>query len=95
MSLSLVEVESIAALARLELSEEEKNLYREQLSAILDYFTHLQSLEIPETLPSAAVTPVGSPLREDVPGESLPRQVLLQNASEVESNQFRVPAVME
>jgi len=45
MSLTLKEVEHIAELARLELSAEEKERYRQQLSAILDYARSLQSLD--------------------------------------------------
>ncbi len=45
MSLSQQEVEHIAKLARLELSEEQKELYREQLSAILDYVAKLRELD--------------------------------------------------
>ena len=44
MSLSHQEVEHIAKLARLELSEEQRELYREQLSAILDYISKLREL---------------------------------------------------
>jgi hypothetical protein len=45
MSLTKEEIEHIAELARLELTEEEKLLYREQLSAILDYAARLQTLD--------------------------------------------------
>ena len=45
MSLTLAEVEHIAELARLSLTEEEKARYREQLSAILDYVARLQTLD--------------------------------------------------
>ena len=45
MSLTLEEVEHIAELARLELTDEEKERYRQQLSAILDYVARLQALD--------------------------------------------------
>ena len=45
MTLTLEEVEHIASLARLNLTEEEKARYREQLSAILDYAARLQRLD--------------------------------------------------
>ena len=46
MSLSAKDVEKIALLARLELTEDEKALYQEQLSAILDYAHRLNELDI-------------------------------------------------
>lgn len=45
MSLTLKEVEHIAELARLDLSDVEKEQYREQLSAILDYAQRLQEVD--------------------------------------------------
>ena len=53
MSLSQQEVEHIAKLARLELSDEQKELYREQLSAILDYIAKLRELDTKDVVPTA------------------------------------------
>ncbi len=95
MTLSLQEVEYIAGLARLELSLEEKNLYREQLSSILDYVAHLQALDTSGILPTFSVLPSRSVLREDEPGPSLPLEALLRNAPDIEKDQFRVPPVLD
>ena len=95
MSLTFEEVEHIANLARLELSEAEKDLYRQQLSAILDYITRLQELDTQNISTTSSVLPRRSCLREDEPGASLPTEVLLGSAPQVAKDQFRIPPVFE
>jgi len=55
MSLSLQEVEHIAKLARLKLTDEQKARYREQLEAILDHVAKLQELDTQDVPPTASV----------------------------------------
>lgn len=93
--LSREEVLHIAHLARLELTEEEIEAYRRQLSAILDYFQKLQDVDTEGIPPTASVLPPRSVLRKDEPRPGLPREVLLANAPDVEDGQFRVPPVLE
>lgn len=95
MSLTLEQVEYIANLARLELSEEEKSLYREQLSAILDYVASLQALDTVQISPTASALSPHDVLRSDesLPGLSL--ETLLRGAPQVDDNQFRIPPVFE
>jgi aspartyl-tRNA(Asn)/glutamyl-tRNA(Gln) amidotransferase subunit C len=95
MSLSLAEVEHIAELARLDLTPEEKERYRQQLSAILDYAARLQNIETGDIPPTASVLPPRSVLRQDISKPGLTVKQVLQNAPEAEQNQFRVPPVME
>ncbi len=89
------EVLHIAHLARLELTEEEIEQYRQQLSAILDYFQKLQEVDTEGIPPTASVLPPRSVLRPDEPRPGLPREALLANAPDVEDGQFRVPPVLE
>jgi len=93
MSLSLEEVEHIATLARLELSDEEKARYRQQLSAILDYIARLQELDTADIPPTAGALTAESHLRADEPRPGLGRAALLANAPEVEREQFKIPPV--
>lgn len=93
MSITPSEVKHIAHLARLELTDDEIAHYSEQLSAILDYFTHLQSLDA--AFVTSDETALPTPLRPDVSRPSLDREQLLRNASVVENEQFRVPPVFE
>jgi aspartyl-tRNA(Asn)/glutamyl-tRNA(Gln) amidotransferase subunit C len=95
MPLTLKEVEHIANLARLELTDEEKKLYREQLSAILDYFAQLRELDTSGIPPTSSVLPPRSALREDEPRPGLGLEELLRNAPDTEADQFRVPPVLE
>jgi len=95
MSLTLAEVEHIAELARLELTGEEKERFRQQLSAILEYAARLQTINTSQTLPTARVLPARSVLRPDIPGPSLDVKDLLSNAPQADDDQFRVPPVLE
>jgi aspartyl-tRNA(Asn)/glutamyl-tRNA(Gln) amidotransferase subunit C len=95
MSLSNEEVEHIANLARLQLSPGEKEIYREQLSAILDYFARLRNLDTSGIPPTSSVLPPCTVLRKDETRPGLTVQELLINAQEVDANQFRVPPVLE
>jgi aspartyl-tRNA(Asn)/glutamyl-tRNA(Gln) amidotransferase subunit C len=93
MTLTLEEVEHIASLARLRLTEEEKARYRQQLSAILDYMARLKELDTAHIEPTATVLPLRTVLRPDVARPSLPVDECLANAADVEGQMFRVPPV--
>jgi aspartyl-tRNA(Asn)/glutamyl-tRNA(Gln) amidotransferase subunit C len=95
MTLTPQEVDHIADLARLELTEEEKERYREQLSAILDYAARLQELDTSHIPPTSSVLSRRSPLRPDQVRPGLSTEEALRNAPRAEENQFRVPPVME
>jgi aspartyl-tRNA(Asn)/glutamyl-tRNA(Gln) amidotransferase subunit C len=95
MALTLEEVEHIASLARLKLTDDEKARYREQLSAILDYMAMLRRLDTSAIEPTASVLPLRSVLRPDVVTPSLPVGELLALAPEAEAQMFRVPPVLD
>ncbi len=95
MSLTKEEVEHIAALARLELSEEEIARYSEQLSEILDYAARLQALDTSHIPPTSTVLARRATLRPDVPAQGLSTEEALRNAPHAEQKQFRVPPVLE
>lgn len=95
MSLTIEEVEHIAELARLQLTDEEKNRYREQLSAILEYAARLQAVDTSQISPTSTVLAERAALRPDVVAPGLSIEEALRNAPSVEQNQFRVPPVME
>jgi len=95
MTLTREEVEHIAELARLKLTDEEIARYSEQLSAILEYFASLQTLDTTDIPPTSSVLAARSVLRPDEPRPGLSKDDLLRNAPETEANQFRVPPVLE
>lgn len=95
MSLTLQEVEHIALLARLELSNEEKERYQQQLSDILNHVAQLQKLDTSNIFLSSSGLPQGPVLREDEPKKGLETSEALENSPSTESDQFKVPPVME
>lgn len=95
MSLTLQEVEHIANLARLELTPEEKERYRQQLSAILAHVAQLQNLDTAAIPPTSSVLFTESLLRPDVPRPPLTLEQLFRNAPDAAQDQFRVPPVLE
>ncbi|MDH5605298.1 MAG: Asp-tRNA(Asn)/Glu-tRNA(Gln) amidotransferase subunit GatC [Anaerolineae bacterium] len=95
MSLTKEEVEHIALLARLNLSEEEKERYRGQLSSILEHVAQLQELDTANVKPMSSVLAEALALRADIPGESLTQEKLTANAPDAADNQFKVPPVLD
>ena len=95
MSLSLQEVEHIAKLARLELTDEQKTRYREQLEAILDHVARLQELDTQDVPPTASVSVGQMPLRADESRPGLSKDELLKNAPKQDDDQFKIPPVFE
>lgn len=95
MSLSQQEVEHIAKLARLELSNEQKELYCEQLSAILDYIAKLRELDTKDVPPTAGGGLAQMPLRVDEARRGFATDELLKNAPQTEEEQFKIPPVFE
>ena len=94
--LTLAEVEHIATLARLELTPEEKERYRLQLSAILEYAASLQDLDTSGISPTSSVLPPHGVLRPDITAPSLSTPDLLRNAPQSgEEGTFRVPPVLD
>lgn len=95
MSLTQSDVEKIAQLARLELTEAEVALYQGQLSAILDYAARLNELNLEGVPPTAHAVTQQNVWREDVAGPSLPMDAVLFNAPKQAQNQFVVQAVLD
>jgi aspartyl-tRNA(Asn)/glutamyl-tRNA(Gln) amidotransferase subunit C len=95
MPLTLQEVQHIAELAKLELTDAEQARFRDQLSAVLDYAASLRALDTSAISPTATVLPLRTVLRDDTVQPSLAREALLANAPEAEAGCFRVPAVLE
>ena len=95
MSLTLQEVEHIAQLARLQLTDEEKALYQQQLSDILDHVAQLQQLDTSDIPPTSSVLPPRTMLREDHPKKGLEPKQALKNSASKEKDQFRVPPVLD
>jgi aspartyl-tRNA(Asn)/glutamyl-tRNA(Gln) amidotransferase subunit C len=94
-SLSRQDVQRIAELARLELSESELDLFTRQLGDILTYVEQIRALDTTGVMPTSQgmTRPVD---RDDVPAETLTRAQLLDNAPDaaIEAGLFKVPRVI-
>ncbi|MCZ8515159.1 Asp-tRNA(Asn)/Glu-tRNA(Gln) amidotransferase subunit GatC [Paenibacillus filicis] len=95
MSITIQDVEHVAGLARLTLTEEEKEQFTGQLNAILKYAEQLNKLNTDDVEPTSHTMPLVNVLREDVEKESLPVSKVLLNAPDEEDGQIKVPAVLE
>jgi aspartyl-tRNA(Asn)/glutamyl-tRNA(Gln) amidotransferase subunit C len=95
MSLTRAEVQHIAELAKLQLTEAEETLYQEQLSDILDYVQRLNTLDTAAIPPTATVLPLRSVMRDDVARPSLPADQILANAPARAGDSFEVRVILE
>lgn len=95
MSITIKDVEHVAALARLELGDREKEQFTEQLNAILKYAEQLNRLNTDDVEPTSHAMPLVNVMREDVVKPSLPIEKVLLNAPDEEDGQIKVPAVLE
>lgn len=95
MSIDRAVVDHVARLARLALTEAERNQLAEQLSSILEHINVIAEAETNATSASATVLPSLDVMAADVARPSEPRAALLANAPAQEDGYFRVRAVLE
>lgn len=89
------DVEYIAKLARLKLSEKEKEKFAKQLDQILKYVDKLNELDTEKVKPTSHVLPLKNVFRKDKVGKSLGVEKVLGNAPEKARGFFKVPKVIE
>src|SRR5687768_9315251 len=94
MGLSREEVEYVASLARLGLSDEEVGRMREQLSSILDHIAAIDRLDTAAIPPTAQVISLSNVMRADDVRDSLPRDAVLANAPRQTDGFFEVHAIL-
>jgi aspartyl-tRNA(Asn)/glutamyl-tRNA(Gln) amidotransferase subunit C len=92
--ISKKEVEHVAWLARIELSEEEKDRFTKQFNEILDYFKKIDSVNTEEVPPMYHVLYLVNIFREDEVLPSLPEKEVLKNAPKKERRFFRAPRLI-
>ena len=95
MKITRREVEHVARLARLGLSDQEMDRMQAQLDAILTYIDKLNQLDTREVKPTSHVIPMTNVLREDVVSPSLSQDQALANAPDRHEVFFRVPRILE
>ena len=94
MKITPQDVEHVAKLSRLYLSEEEKESYTKTLNSILEYMDVLNRVDTSQVEPTAHVLPLKNVFREDRLHESLDREAVLANAPEKEDGCFKVPRIV-
>jgi aspartyl-tRNA(Asn)/glutamyl-tRNA(Gln) amidotransferase subunit C len=95
MEITKEQVEHVARLARLDVSEDEQAMFARQLSAILTYMDQLKKLDIAGVEPTVTVLPTDNVFRDDEARPSLPKEQALANAPEEADGFFRVPKILE
>ena len=88
------DVEKVALLARLRLSQDELVTMTTQLGQIVDYIQQLEELDTEGVEPMAHAADVANVFAEDAVRPSLPRDSALTNAPKRDEECFRVPAVL-
>lgn len=94
MKISIQDVEHVALLSRLELSEEEKGQFAEELSKIFEHVEQLNELDVTDVPPTAHALPVQNVFREDIPLPSLSNEEAIANAPDKEDGCFKVPQIV-
>ena len=94
MRLTREEVEYVATLARLGLSDSEIARLQDQLSSILEHIAAIDRLDTDAIPPTAQVTTMTNVMRPDVVTGSLPREAVLENAPRQSEGFFEVHAIL-
>ena len=92
--ISLKEVEHIAQLAHIELTEDEKRLFTKQLNEILEYFRKIDEADTEGVPPTYHVLDLVNVYRDDEVGESLSQKEALSNAPKKERGFFKAPRII-
>jgi aspartyl-tRNA(Asn)/glutamyl-tRNA(Gln) amidotransferase subunit C len=90
-----IDIEHVARLARLALTDEEKEQLSSQLGLILEYAAKVGEVAAADVPPTAYAIPRANVYREDTPEPSLPPAEALSNAPEQEEGRFKVPRIVE
>ena len=91
--ITIKDVEHVAKLARLELTEEEKELYTKQLGDVLKYVDQMNEVETSNVKPMAQVVDLVNVMREDVVHYEQTKEELMANAPDEENGFFKVPKI--
>lgn len=88
-------IEYVGILAKLELSEEEKEQAKTDMASMLDYIDKLNELDTKDVEPMSHVFPLHNVFREDVVTNGDDRDKILKNAPEEKNGMFQAPKTFE
>ena len=95
MNISIKQIEQVARLSRIILTDEEKDIFREQLTDILGYIEKLNELDTDDVQPMAYATSLRNVFREDKQESSFARQEILELSPSSSNGFFKVPKILE
>lgn len=90
-----IDVDHVARLARLYLTDEERERFREQLGVILEHAARVGEVAAEDVAPTAHPVPRSNVFREDEPEPCLPQDAALAGGPEVLDGRFKVPKIVE
>lgn len=95
MEFTREQIDYVAHLARIDLTEDERQLFGEQLASILAYVEKLDELDTANVEPTAHVLGLRNVFRDDVEQPSTPRREILANAPAKAYGSYLVPKVLD
>jgi len=90
-----IDIEHVARLARLDLTEDEKAAMRERLSAILEHAAKVSEVATSDVPPTSSAIALANVFRDDDPEPGISQEAALSNAPEQEGGRFKVVRVVE
>ncbi len=90
-----IDIDHVARLARLRLTDEEKARFSRQLALILEHAAKVGEVAAADVPPTSHPVPRANVYRQDEPRDSLTQEEALANAPQPEDGRFRVPRIVE
>lgn len=90
-----IDIDYVANLARIALTEEERTLFSGQLEEVLTYIEKLNTVEVDGVEPTAHAIPITNVWRDDDPRPGLSQKDAVRNAPASREGMFVVPKVVE
>ena len=90
-----IDIDHVARLARIDLTEEEAKRFSAQFARLFEFIAELQSLDVSSIDATAQVIPLHNVVRDDEVRPSLTREAALENAPDKEGPYFKTPRILE
>jgi aspartyl-tRNA(Asn)/glutamyl-tRNA(Gln) amidotransferase subunit C len=90
-----IDIDHVARLARIDLTDEEATRFSSQFSRLFEFIAELQALDVSSIDATAQVIPLRNVLRDDEVKPSLSREAALENAPDTEGPYFKTPRILE
>ncbi|MFS0655532.1 Asp-tRNA(Asn)/Glu-tRNA(Gln) amidotransferase subunit GatC [Bacillus sp. 179-C3.3 HS] len=93
--ISIEEVKHVAHLARLAITDEEAEMFTEQLDSIITFAEQLNEVDTENVEPTTHVLKMKNVMREDVPNKGLSIEAVMKNAPDHKDGYIRVPSILD